>query len=163
MGKEDLKTIIHDFVAEHLEDEKHFVVDISILGFDGGRKKILVSLDGDEGINIDVCGNISRKLGHMLEEEELIPTAYTLEVSSPGLDQPLVLLRQYKKNLGRKVQVTTNEEEHTTKKGELLIVESDHILIKEEIKQNGKGKKTTFVESLIPFANIIETKVLVSI
>ena len=163
MGTEDLKKYIQDFVEENLEDEKYFVVDISIAGFLTGKKKIIVSLDGDEGVNIDVCGFISRKLGFHLEEEELIDTAYTLEVSSAGLDQPLVLFRQYKKNIGRNIQVKTQDKEAEIKKGILLTVDSDQIVIKEEIKQNGKGKKTTFVESLIPFSNIIETKVLVSI
>ena len=59
--------------------------------------KILILVDGDEGITIDRCAEISRRTGATLEEQETMSDAYVLEVSSPGLEHPLKLMRQYKK------------------------------------------------------------------
>lgn len=88
-----------------LEDGRLFVVDI-IFKSSKVSQKITILVDSDEGITIQECTSISRRLAKQLEELEVFSEAYTLEVSSPGLDQPLVLLRQYLKNLGRNLKVT---------------------------------------------------------
>jgi ribosome maturation factor RimP len=73
------------------------------------RPKVLVLLDGDRGIGIDQCAAASRKLGQWLEETNLLPDAYLLEVSSPGVDHPLKVKRQYAANLGRQLKVETTD------------------------------------------------------
>jgi len=152
----DLHSIIEDYLKEIIDDPQYFVVEIVISGND--RKKIVVLIDGDEGVNIDYCASISRQLGHRLEENAVLDNAYILEVSSPGLDHPLTTTRQYIKNIGRDVKVET---EAKTMKGELLTVEKDSIMINQIIKEKGKNKKVE-EETNIPFSDIIKTKVLVS-
>ena len=66
----------------------------------------MILLDSDEGITIQECADISRSLDQELEAVETPETNYALEVSSPGLDQPLRLPRQYQKNVGRDLKVT---------------------------------------------------------
>ncbi len=86
-----------------------------------------ILLDSDEGITIQECARISRKLGQELEEKNIIEEAYTLEVSSPGLDQPLKLIRQYRKNIGRDLKVTMLSGEILT--GNLVEVKEESIVL----------------------------------
>lgn len=99
------KEQIESFLEPYLEEGKYFIVDIQSKASRAGQK-IMILLDSDEGITIQECADISRGLGNDLEEGNVIETAYTLEVSSPGLDQPLKLPRQYHKNIGRAIRVT---------------------------------------------------------
>lgn len=153
----DLKRHIEEIVTGLLKEEE-FLVDVIIAGANAAGK-ILILLDADNGINIDRCAEISRKTGAVLEAEDAIETAYVLEVSSPGLEHPLKLNRQYKKNIGRQVKVTLQDDKQKT--GELLSVEETYIVIGEIIKEKG-SKKTEVQEVKIPFSDIKKTNVLVS-
>jgi len=150
-----LKEQIEKLVNDNLESEQHFLVDIIISG-QNGPKKVLILLDGDEGINIDDCAKVSRKVGFIIEEEGIIEDAYRLEVSSPGLDHPIVLLRQYVKNIGRYVRVTTVEE--TRHEGILAAANDKDITIKEE---TGKGSKKVISELTFGFDQIKKTEIIV--
>ncbi len=97
----------------YLEDGKYYVVDVQVSGLKL-RPRISVLLDSDEGITIQECARISRKLANDLEAEALLDGAYTLEVSSPGVDQPLRLPRQYIKNTGRLLKVSLQDGEVLT-------------------------------------------------
>ena len=131
-----------------LHDEELFLVDIIIKG-NTASQKVLLLVDGDEGISIDQCGKVSRKLGNLIEEKELIDTRYTLEVSSPGLDFPLKMIRQYHKNIGRELIIELNDGEVV--EGKLLDTGQEKILI--EIKE----KKREY-----PFEKIKHSKVKIS-
>jgi len=120
--------------------------------------KLIILVDGDNGIGIDDCVAISRHVGFHLEEENVIETAYTLEVSSPGLDTPLTLPRQYVKNIGRTLGIKMAD--GTKREGKLSSITEDAIVIEEQTKV--KGKKAEQVESVIPINQITETKVLIS-
>ena len=87
-----------------------FLVDLIVTGF-SGNQRVLVLIDGEAGLPIETCSLISRKLSNRIEEEDLIEGAFNLEVSSPGIDRPLSLPRQYKKNIGRKLKIETLEGE----------------------------------------------------
>lgn len=100
MNEIEIKKIVEPI----LDDENLFLVDVVIKGHQANQK-IIILADGDNGISIDQCGSVSRKVGNIIEEEDLIDQKYTLEVSSPGLDFPLKGLRQYQKNVGRILQV----------------------------------------------------------
>jgi ribosome maturation factor RimP len=92
-----------------------------------------------------------------MEEMGMYPDGdFSLEVSSPGIDEPLKLLRQYKKNIGRTVAVTGND--NSLKEGKLAGVNENSITL--EIAE-GKGKKAVTRELEIPFSEIKETKVQV--
>lgn len=160
----NIKDRIIDIVKKELGEE-FFLVDVIISGYKRSNirqtagVKILVLVDGDHGISIDKCAGISRNLGNALEDESLMESAYLLEVSSPGLDHPLKLKRQYRKNVGRKVKVHLNNDQ--VKEGELLGVTKEKILLKEEMKEKGR-KKIIYNEVEIPFTDIKKTNVLIS-
>lgn len=100
-----IKEHLEVLLAPFMEEGNYFLVDIQIKASKVSQK-VTILVDKDEGITIQECTSISRRLAKQLEELEVFAEAYTLEVSSPGLDQPLVLLRQYLKNLGRSLKVT---------------------------------------------------------
>jgi ribosome maturation factor RimP len=116
---------------------------------------IKVFIDGDQGVSIEKLVQYNRRLYKEIEESNLFPNGdFSLEVSSPGLDEPLKLFRQYVKNTGRFVEVT--EKDGSIKEGKLISVTEQKIVV-EEIK--GKGKKQEILQHTIPFENIKTTKI----
>lgn len=114
-----------------------------------------IFLDADNGLSIEKCIKINRALYRQMEEKAMYPDGdFSLEVSSPGIDEPLKLHRQYTKNIGRFVAVTTNEEKKL--EGKLLAVNEDSITIEQT---EGKGKKLTIKNTDIDFSAIKETVV----
>ena len=153
----DLENRIAKIVEDSFDVDEMFLVDINIAKTKG-PKKVKILIDNDKGLNIDQCALISRKVGEAIESETLIEGPYVLEVSSPGLDYPLTLKRQYEKNIGRKVKVLLHSGEE--KKGELLKVNDNSIVI--SLMQKGKKKKLNAVETEILLNDIQKTNVLVS-
>ena len=116
---------------------------------------IKVFIDGDQGVSIEKLVQYNRRLYKQLEEENLYPEGdFSLEISSPGLDEPLKLNRQYSKNIGRFVEVTDLND--VKREGKLISASDGEIMI-EEIK--GKGKKMETVQHTIPFSEIKTTKI----
>lgn len=116
---------------------------------------ISVYVDGDQGVTIDKCVKLNRALYKQIVEEGVCPDGeFALEVSSPGVDEPLILERQYTKNIGRVVEVTDNEGKLI--EGKLLGVTAEEIEIEEE---KGKGKKKEVIKHQIPFSSIKSTVV----
>lgn len=109
-----------------LEEGRIFIVNILIKPSKVSQK-VSILVDSDEGITIQECTSISRRLAKQLEELEVFAEAYTLEVSSPGLDQPLILLRQYRKNIGRNLKITLKSGEVIS--GKLIDAQDDLISI----------------------------------
>ena len=97
-----LEQKITEWLEQELELQKLFLVDVQILP----AGKILIFVDGDENVTIEQCAHISRYLERYLDVEEGVPESYTLEVSSPGMNNPLKLPRQYKKRIGHILDVT---------------------------------------------------------
>ncbi|MEM6736767.1 MAG: ribosome maturation factor RimP [Bacteroidota bacterium] len=124
---------IKEIVESILEEENLFLIEILIKG-KIGNKKVLVFIDGDDGISIDQCSKVSRKLSAEIEAQDLIQGKYTLEVSSPGLDFPLILSRQYRKNVGRGLKVELMNGEKI--EGKLIKVDEGKISLK-----TGVGEK----------------------
>lgn len=145
-------TQIEAFLQSLLEEEpSYFLVSIKIKPTDN----IKVFLDGDNGLPIEKCVYFNRKLYHMIEEAGLYAEgAFSLEVSSPGIDEPLKLKRQYQKNIGRNIQVVFND--NTIKEGILEAVAEADIMLQ---CTTGKGKKAITEQVLIPFENIKSTTV----
>jgi ribosome maturation factor RimP len=142
------------FVKGVLEQEEGlFLVEIRIKP----TNNIKVFLDGESGVSIEKCVFVNRKLYKLLEENEMYPNGdFSLEVSSPGLDEPLKLHRQYLKNISRQVEVTLKDGVKT--EGILKAVTEKEIVVEET---RGKNKKKETVEHTIPFDNIKTTKVQV--
>jgi ribosome maturation factor RimP len=153
----DLKHVIVDLVEKHLPDAEHFIVEVKIERV-ADKTKVLVLVDADQGMTIASCALLSRALSGELETSDLLEEAYTLEVSSPGLDYPLTEKRQYLKNLGRllKVYLVTGEEIL----GKLKEVEE--LGIKLGVTKKEKGKKSIEEERIVSFTEIKKSIVQVS-
>ncbi|MFY0252962.1 ribosome maturation factor RimP [Chitinophaga sp. 30R24] len=126
-------------IAEGLltNDPDNFLVDIRIKP----TNNIKLFLDGDKGVPVATLVSFNRKLYPLLEAAELFPNNdFSLEVSSPGLDEPLKLHRQYLKNIGRKVEVTLLD--GSVKEGTLQSVTEESINIEEQVGKK-KEKKST--------------------
>jgi ribosome maturation factor RimP len=147
---------IRQLAESSLEDETQFIVDVKLTAGRGATPRLLVVVDGDNGVSIDSCASISRKLSKALDDAGMLDEQYVLEVSSPGLDQPLRGERQYRKNVGRRLRVTT---EGRTEEGLLERVTSEGILLS---GSTGKGKKAETWSREIPFSAIRKAIVLVS-
>src|ERR1700744_4063143 len=148
-----VKELVDEKIAEIARPDL-FLVDAKM----HSNGKLIILLDGDKGVGIADCAAISRYVGFKLEEENVLDTAYNLEVSSPGIDTPLVLPRQYVKNIGRTLAIKMAD--GSKKEGKLSGLTEDAIII-EEIKKE-KGKKAEEIENVIPLAQITETKVVIS-
>lgn len=118
-----------------IANTKFYLVDLKV-STSKIRQKITVLVDSDEGILIDECTSISRELGELLDEE--IDNAYTLEVSSPGIDHPLKLSRQYVKNIGRTLKVI--QKDGTEVKGELIEANENSFKVQPAKKKKEKVK-----------------------
>lgn len=128
-----------------------FLVEIRIKP----TNNVKVFLDADQGMSIEKLIQYNRKLYKDLEESSFFPGGdFSLEVSSPGLDEPLKLYRQYIKNIGRAVEVL--QQDGTKIEGKLLSAGENEIVVEEE---KGKGKKKELVQHTIPFSNIKTTKI----
>jgi ribosome maturation factor RimP len=159
----DLKAKIEELTGQYLENPALFLVEV-IIGGNTNMRKITVILDGDPAVSIEECASVSRRLGNILEEGNIIDSAYILEVGSPGLDQPLKLKRQYDKNVGRKLSVMLTD--NSIRTGKLEQVKPASIVIQaeeKEMKSNGKpGKKIITMPVEIPFSDIKKSNVVVS-
>jgi len=145
-----IETLLEQLLAE---TEDTFVVSVRIKP----TNNIKVFLDADSGLSIDKCVKINRAMYRVIEEKGWYPDGnFSLEVSSPGIDEPLKNLRQYKKNIGRKVAVVLNDD--TTQEGKLL--EANENLIQLEYTE-GKNKKAVTLVKDIPFDQIKQTTVLI--
>lgn len=134
-------------------DPDVFLVEIRIKP----TNNVKIFLDADQGISIERLIQYNRKLYRDLEENVFFPGGdFSLEVSSPGLDEPLKLHRQYTKNIGRYVEVTKQDEIKT--EGKLISSGETDITIEEE---KGKGKKKETIQHIIPFSQIKEAYIQV--
>ncbi len=132
-----------------------FLIDLSI----NENNQIRVIIDGDDGVRVEDCMAVSRGIEHNLDREE---EDFSLEVLSAGVSEPLTLLRQYKKNLGRKLNVRTKTE---TIQGDLTAVNEATVTLQwktREPKPIGKGKVTVQKEVTVPYENIVEAKVMIT-
>lgn len=128
-----------------------FLVDMRIKP----TNNLKIYLDADNGLDIDKCIKINRALYKSLEEAALYPDGnFSLEVSSPGIDEPLKLPRQYQKNKGRNVEVTLND--GIIYEGVLTAVMENGILL--DVTE-GKGKKAVTKQVAVSMADIKKTKV----
>ncbi|NTS40801.1 ribosome maturation factor [Flavisolibacter sp. BT320] len=131
----------------------HFLVEIRIKP----TNNIKVFIDADEGMMLSTLIDYNRKLYKQIEESGMFPgDDFSLEVSSPGLDEPLKKQRQYKKNVGRYVHLT--KQDGAVLEGKLLEATEDGIVVETEA---GKGKKKEIKQETVLFTDIKTTKIQV--
>ncbi len=133
-----------------------FLIDMNVTP----SNQIRIIIDGDKGVTVKDCVEVSRAIEHNLDREE---GDFSLEVSSAGITQPLFLARQYKKNIGRKLCVKTKE--GIKIEGTLVnATEKDcelHWKIREP-KPVGKGKITVKKQAVVPYSEIEEATVKIT-
>lgn len=152
MATEAQIKFVEETIAALLEsDPASFLVQVKVKP----TNNIKVFLDGDEGITIEKCTKLNRALYRHLEEQKTFPDDdFSLEVSSAGVGEPLLLHRQYVKNTGRLVEVKTTD--GLVLEGELKSVSETGIILE---TTTGKGKKTEIKEHNIQFETIKSTTV----
>ncbi len=150
MNQEVINTIKK--VSEPLiEEEDMFLLDVEIKHQKIPEVWVLVD-SVENGVNLNACSRISRKLASYIEEENLISSSYRLNVSSPGLSRPLSDIRQYDKNTGRFAKIKFKKSnEYITIEGK--IVEADETVLKIVDDETGG-------EVEIPFDAVVETKII---
>ncbi|MFT5998033.1 MAG: ribosome maturation factor RimP [Neolewinella sp.] len=133
-----------------------FVVDISL-----SNTKLEIFVDADSSMTFRRCQRISRFVEAYLDEEQPLGEKYTLNVSSPGVTRPLKFHRQYVKNVGRNIEVTTEDgEKHA---GKMTTAEADHLVLEAKVRiKEGKRKKTVVQETKISYADIKKSIVKIS-
>ncbi|MFT4202865.1 MAG: ribosome maturation factor [Chitinophagaceae bacterium] len=136
-----------DITREAIKDDpEYFVVDVKVKP----TNNIKIYLDGDNGITIDKCIQVNRKIVTVIEESGLLPSDnFSLEVSSPGIDSPLLLHRQYVKNKGRLLEATLSDD--TVETGKIVDVAEASLTLE---VTTGKGKKAVTQQKEISFEQI---------
>jgi ribosome maturation factor RimP len=158
----DIKSAVKDFAEKSLPGQEFFIVDVKVTG-KANQQKVLILVDGDKGISIDDCAEISRKVGDLLEASDLFPGAFQLEVSSPGADEPIRTPRQYLKNLGRRFEILNEDDELVI--GKLESVKEDSLILIPEGKKkkaSGKDKQEEPVMLELPYSKIKKSNVIIS-
>jgi ribosome maturation factor RimP len=150
--KEKVNTVLAEAL---LEKPSIFLIDLTITD----AFKIIVFIDGDNGVVLQDCIDVSRAIENNLDREE---QDFSLEVASVGVGSALKLVRQYKKNIGRTLIVSTK-----TEKIEAELLDANDVFITlswlaREPKKIGKGKETVQKEQQIPYTDIKEAIVTVT-
>ncbi len=150
------KDKVNDLLTEVLLDKPSvFLIDLTITD----SFKIIVNLDGDNGVALQDCIDVSRAVENNLDREE---QDFSLEVASVGVGSPLKMVRQYKKNVGRTLIVKLATQ---TIEAELVEANDNFIILSwqaREAKKVGKGKETVQKTQEIPYAEIKEAIVTVT-
>ncbi len=147
--------IVKNIVLEILNDyEDLFLIDLKV----SYRNDIKLIIDGDNGVSLKDCAIISRKIEDQIDREKF---NFSLEVTSVGIGSLLKSSRQYKKNVGRKLEVFTNESKPFI--GELTKVNEDNFTIEwsqRESKPIGKGKISVKKNKTLYYSNVVSAKVV---
>ena len=150
-----MKEKVEQLIAEGVQGTDIFLVKLTV----SSNNDINVLLDSDTGLTLANCRTVSRAIESNLDREE---EDFSLTVSSAGVGEPLVL-RQYKKNVGRKVKVTLTDGEIIEAK---MVASDDQGVELEwksrEKKPTGKGKITVVNKRLLEYQNIKQTVVLIT-
>jgi ribosome maturation factor RimP len=155
ISKSRILELAEERIAER--DPALYVVEINV----SAGNNISVEIDRESGsVSIDDCVSISRNIEHNLDREE---EDFALEVSSAGIDQPLRVVKQFIKNIGRPVKVKTLEK--GTFEGVLAAADQNGIVLetKEKRRIEGRKKKETVIEKLpFKYNELKETKLVIS-
>jgi len=132
---ESVRTLTENLL-ENPDLEDYFLVDVV---YHKGSNRLEVFLDSDSGVHVGVCAKINRQLQETLDEKDWLGPKYILDVSSPGLGKPLLVHRQFLKNIGRWVESTLIDGSKV--QGELKEVKDDMLLIEVPPKKKIEKKQ----------------------
>lgn len=151
MSTSKIKSVVEEMVRPFLDENGFELVDIEYVK-EGSNYFLRVFVDKEGNIDIDECGRISEYLSEKLDQNDPIPDAYFLEVSSPGAERPLKKPEDVRKAVGKHVFVTTYEPIDGSKEfeGKLLAFEGDELVV--EI-----GKK----KHALPYAKVASARLAI--
>ncbi|NLJ90692.1 MAG: ribosome maturation factor RimP [Clostridiales bacterium] len=129
----ELKT--ESLVLPILEENKFELVDVEYVK-EAGNNYLRIYIDKEGGITINDCELVSRKLSDLLDEDDFIPDAYILEVSSPGLGRPLKKEKDFARSIGKEVDVRLYKQIDKQKEFTGILVSYDHEKIELEIYED---------------------------
>ncbi|MCH3924454.1 MAG: ribosome assembly cofactor RimP [Bacteroidales bacterium] len=124
------KEKIENIVNEYLNNSELFLVDVKV----SKSNKIVVTIDGDKGVVVDDCVNVSREIESKMNRDE---EDFELTVTSFGLEESFRMIRQYKKNINETIEVVTKDNE---KESGVLVEADDEKIV---LRKNNKKKKTS--------------------
>ncbi|SEK28129.1 ribosome maturation factor RimP [Paenibacillus sp. cl141a] len=151
MSTSKIKTTVEEMVQPYLDEHGFELVDVEYVK-EGSNWFLRVFVDKDGGIDIDDCGLISEYLSQKLDENDPIPTAYFLEVSSPGAERPLKKKEDVAKSVGKNVFVTVYEPINGLKEfeGKLETFDNEELVIQTAKKQH-----------VIPYAKVASARLAI--
>lgn len=128
----------------------------------GPRSLLRIYVDKPGGITIDECVNLSRKVSDFLDMEDLIPHRYNLEVSSPGLDRPLVKKEDFIRRVGEKVRVFLKKpvDGKLDLVGEIKRFQEETLYLSTPSQNEGSINSEKGDEKAIPFSTVLKAKIV---
>ncbi|MEJ5227624.1 ribosome maturation factor RimP [Thermodesulfovibrio sp.] len=161
MNIRELKELITNYAREVSEQEGVELFEVEV--YPGGKGLMVrVFIDRENGVTIKDCENFSRALEAILDVEDPIKSSYTLEVSSPGIDRPLREKKDFLRNLGRQVKITTKEKiaDKTFFIGKIVDVGDDWVRIQiDEQTTKGQKRKEKGEMLFIPIEKILKAQI----
>src|SRR5258706_2364669 len=153
MGMNVTEGEIREIVSSKLAGSDCFIVDIKV-----SAGKIKVLLDKPSGIQIEECAEVNKELINKLEGRGVLEK-FGIEVSSPGMDEPLKVLPQYQRRIGKLVGIITKD--GLRREGILKSADENEVVIEETVSVRDNGKKSSQVHyRRIPMNEVKETKVV---
>ncbi|MCX6350776.1 MAG: hypothetical protein NTX03_02830 [Bacteroidetes bacterium] len=139
-----MQKIVENILDKELANSSLFLIETSVV-----KNRVEVYIEGDNGISLDDCTRINLLLHKRLEEQNIDTGSYFIDVSSPGIGRLITRLREYKKNVGRKIELRNNQ--NRIVKGILTYVDSMKIAL-------NVGKN---INQIFTFTEIKEAKVTI--
>jgi len=149
-----IEEIVNEVLEEVFRDETSLFLISSKVAADN---QIRIILDGDKGVTLQDCMKVSRAIEQAIDRDEV---DFSLEVTSAGATEPLILARQYNKHIGRKLSVKSGGR---TIEGTLTGVDGETVTLEwksREPKPVGKGKVTVQKKEELAISEIDEAKVI---
>ena len=150
--RESVTELLNEVLTENPD---LFLVSLKI----GSDLSVHIIIDGDNGVTLKDCMTISRHIEHQMDRDE---NDFSLEVASAGVGSPLINLRQYSKNIGRKLEVSFSEGPNVT--GVLVAADPETFTLEwkqREPKPVGKGKITVIKNKKLTYDAVVKSKVVV--
>jgi ribosome maturation factor RimP len=153
-------------IAENLKEKIEPLIEedglelVDLKFFEGGPASVLrIYVDRSGGVTVDQCAHLSRKISDFLDMEDLIPVRYRLEVSSPGLDRPLVSGADFKRKIGERVKVFLKEEVDGKMElvGKIKNLEEENLLL---LIESPASELNEGAEEIIPLKNVAKAKIM---
>ena len=155
---------IHDLVEEVIAGSPHYLVELDVRGAPGSQV-VDIYVDSEDELDVDELARISREVGFLMDTEEVMPSKYNLNVSSPGLERPLKDPRQFRKHIGRDLFVQheagEKDEEAPIVHGTLTAADEEAIEVDElkVSKDKERRKKKTGNTYRIAYNSIVDARI----